>query len=134
MEAGGELFALIAARQRWLQTRYGVLAQNIANADTPGYRPNDLAPGSFARMLERMREPAPGLRRTHPAHLAAGPEPDPVLRPRRHEPPEIAPSGNAVVLAEELRRLGETQRNMLLDVNLVAKYRRLYRSALGAGN
>lgn len=134
MEAGGDLFALISLRQRWLQTRYGVLAQNIANADTPGYRPNDLPPDSFARMVERMREPTPGLQRTHPAHLPLERGSETGVRARPHEPPEIAPSGNAVVLAEELRRLGETRRNMLLDVNLVAKYRRLFRSALGAGN
>lgn len=131
-----DLFDLISARQRWLGARFGVLAQNVANADTPGYRPRDLAPGSFAEVLERQRAPGPpqGLARTHPRHLAAGPERDAEPRARPRTPLEVAPAGNAVVLAEELRRLGETQRNYLLDVNLVAKYRRLFRSALGAGN
>ena len=28
----------------WLSQRQEVLSQNIANADTPGFRPSDLAP------------------------------------------------------------------------------------------
>ncbi|QNT68118.1 flagellar basal body rod protein FlgB [Defluviicoccus vanus] len=36
------LFAQMQARLDWLDRRQGVLAQNIANADTPGYRPQDL--------------------------------------------------------------------------------------------
>jgi flagellar basal-body rod protein FlgB len=129
------LFELISARQHWLSTRFGVLAQNVANADTPGFRPRDLAPGSFAEMLDRLRAPQPpeGLQRTHPRHLDAGPGVASEPRARPRTPLEVAPAGNAVVLAEELRKLGETQRNYLLDLNLMAKYRSLLRSALGIG-
>jgi flagellar basal-body rod protein FlgB len=36
------LFSLITKRMSWLSQRQKVLAQNIANADTPGYAPRDL--------------------------------------------------------------------------------------------
>ncbi|GBD43166.1 Flagellar basal body rod protein FlgB [bacterium HR40] len=130
------LFALIAARQRWLGARLTLLAQNVANADTPGYRPKDLPASSFPDLLREMRAAtaAEELRRTHPAHLDAGAGSAPPLRPRTRESPEIAPSGNAVILAEELRRVGETQRNYELDVNLAGKYRRFHRLTLGIGS
>lgn len=130
-----DLFDLISARQHWLSTRFGILAQNVANADTPGFRPRDLAPGSFAELLSRLRAPQPpeGLTQSHPRHLDGGPGPAAEPRARPRTPLEVAPAGNAVIIAEELRKLGETQRNYLLDLNLFAKYRALLRSALGIG-
>lgn len=36
------LFGLMGRRMAWLTQRQMVLSQNIANADTPGYKPKDL--------------------------------------------------------------------------------------------
>ena len=41
--------ALAEQRLRWTEARQRVLAQNIANADTPNYRPSDMQP--FAKVL-----------------------------------------------------------------------------------
>lgn len=130
-----DLFTLVSLRQRWLEGRFALLAQNVANADTPGYRPRDLPPESFARILDKARQAdlPGGLVRTHAQHLDAASSSTPELRPRERTSPEVAPSGNAVILAEELRRLGEIQRNWQLDVNLIAKYRRFHSTVLGAG-
>jgi flagellar basal-body rod protein FlgB len=38
------LFKLISARLAWLSQRQVVIGQNLANADTPDYRPRDLRP------------------------------------------------------------------------------------------
>ena len=46
------LFQLISARLSWLSQRQGVLSQNIANADTPDYQPQDLRAADFARLVE----------------------------------------------------------------------------------
>ena len=43
------LFKLITRRIDWLSQRQEILARNIANADTPGYRPLDIGP--FAEHL-----------------------------------------------------------------------------------
>jgi flagellar basal-body rod protein FlgB len=43
---------------RFAQARHNVLAGNIANIDTPGYRTRDLSPALFqARLREALREP-----------------------------------------------------------------------------
>ena len=45
------LFALVSSQRDWLSTRQSLVAQNIANIDTPGYRALDVAP--FAQVLDK---------------------------------------------------------------------------------
>ena len=49
------LFGLLRDNMQWLGQRQAVLAENVANADTPGYRARDLVPQDFGEMLQRMR-------------------------------------------------------------------------------
>jgi len=66
------LFDLISARAGWLSQRQAVLGQNVANADTPGFRPHVLKPATFAGLLGQARGPAGALEPvlTSPAHMA----------------------------------------------------------------
>src|SRR3546814_14076552 len=52
MDGKPGLFSLLGKRMDWLGQRQKVLAQNIANADTPDYVPRDLKPQEFRRMVE----------------------------------------------------------------------------------
>ncbi len=127
------LFALLSARQRWLGARFNVLAQNVANADTPGYRPRDLDGSGFERLLaQRLGGEAPEtLRRTDPAHLA-GPPPRLPVRARLDPPVEISPDGNAVVLAEQVQKLAATERDYALATSLFRKFRTMFETAVGS--
>ena len=40
---------MLRTRMQWHQERQRLLAENVANADTPNYRPRDLAPLDFDR-------------------------------------------------------------------------------------
>ena len=53
-----DLFRLAGSRMRYLTERQSVVARNIANADTPGYRAQDLTPFSFDSLLLRGGSPA----------------------------------------------------------------------------
>ena len=59
------LFSLAEQRLAWADQRQAVLAQNIANASTPGFQPSDLP--SFASTLESVAGVAPV--RTQPNDL-----------------------------------------------------------------
>ncbi|MBF9035245.1 FlgB family protein [Rhodobacterales bacterium HKCCE2091] len=89
-----EIFDLAAARARHAATRQSVIARNIANADTPGYRAQDITP--FEDIFDRT---APGrlssaeFGRTHDAHSPN------------------SPNGNSVSLELEMMRGVETQRD-----------------------
>lgn len=58
---------LVAAQLR--EHRAGVLAANIANADTPHYKARDV---DFGALLEQAGAGGVGLRTTHDAHLRPG--------------------------------------------------------------
>src|SRR5437764_2344117 len=64
------IFSMLRTRMQWHQERQQVLADNVANADTPNFRPSDLSPPDFNR------PPNAGgpvvLARTDPKHLTAG--------------------------------------------------------------
>ena len=117
--------ALAERRLGWLDSRQRVLAQNIANADTPGYRPQDVAP--FARLLADAA--GPDLAVTNAAHLAPA---GGALRGRADRTAmERTPNGNAVSLDEQALRIAETDSQHSLAVSLHRKYLALFRTALG---
>ena len=118
--------ALAERRMRWLERRQGVLSQNIAHADTPGFRPRDLA--SFAQTLARPS--ASGMARTDPRHIASASGADPQARPDRRLV-ERTPDGNAVALDEQAIRVADTEQAHALAVSLHRRYLGLFRMALG---
>ena len=62
------ILSMLRTRMQWQQARQQVLAQNIANADTPDYQAKDLAPLDFRRELSAA---SLGLDRTNPNHIAS---------------------------------------------------------------
>ena len=51
-----DIFRLTNSKMGWLSERQTVLAQNIANADTPGYKAKDLKVPDFSSMLNTRNE------------------------------------------------------------------------------
>lgn len=126
------LFSLISARTRWLAQRHAVLTQNVANADTPAYRPRDLKPAAFNELLKARAGAGRSLPLavTQASHVA-GATRRAVIEARQVEGYEVAPSGNAVVLDEQMGKLAETQLDYALTANLYRRQVGLLRTALG---
>jgi len=61
------LFALASRKMEWLGVRQKVVAENVANADTPGFKAKDI--DSFETMLGRARR-ADGLELTNARHIS----------------------------------------------------------------
>ena len=128
-----DIFEAIGRKMAWLGQRQSVLARNIANADTPDYRPQDLKDGPFARALQRSsRSVSP--QGTHPLHLRGASLGDGAADLSDQERTyEVAPSGNAVVLEEQMIKVGETQMNYQMLSNLYRRHMSMMRAALGRG-
>ncbi|WP_082735739.1 flagellar basal body rod protein FlgB [Polycladidibacter stylochi] len=114
----------------WHQQRQGILAQNIANADTPGYESKDIAPISFDEVLANNRHDV-ALKRTNSAHLGA----DKVQmtassRSYTSTGYEVTPDGNSVVLEEQMTKLAENQMEYQLATSLYSKSLGILKSAL----
>ena len=128
------LMQAIAHKSRWLQSRHAVLTENVANADTPGFQPNDLKEVSFASLV-RAADPVRAnmqMTRTSDSHLSAQALAPKVEGRSEFDGFETAPSGNAVVLEEQAFRLGETRAQYQLATGLYGKFIGLWRTALGA--
>ncbi len=121
-----DFFALAERKLNWLDARARVLASNVANADTPGYRSHDLEP--FSRSLTGFDLP---LTRTDPADLAGAPAGD-GLSVQIDE--ERAPDGNAVSMEHQMKLVADTNAQQQLTTTLYRKYVGLTMTALGVGN
>jgi flagellar basal-body rod protein FlgB len=123
-------FGAIKQRLAWLGQRHQVLAQNIANADTPRYVPNDLKPLRFDETLRRAGGLSPTV--TDPQHLAGTRRPMPFASQQQPDHVEATPNGNAVDLEEQMAKLTETQVAHKLGTQLYKKYLGMIRMAASA--
>ncbi|MBC7156768.1 MAG: FlgB family protein [Rhodobacteraceae bacterium] len=94
-----ELFRMAQAMAVHAGARQGVTAENVANADTPGFRARDIAP--FA---ETYRAAGDGLRATRAGHLGAGVQ---ATFSPRDAGGEASPNGNNVSIETEMLRAAE---------------------------
>lgn len=86
--------------------RQAVIAQNIANADTPGYRPLDVTP--FSDLIGRQADARQkATRARHLNGLAASFNPDTQVKPASGH---TNPNGNAVALEEQMMHAVEVKR------------------------
>ena len=113
------LFKLIGDKMSWHNQRQEVLAHNIANADTPEFRPRDLVGFDFKRALKETSHLP--MASTHPSHLP-GPRPAKEgFRDRDKGTYETAPAGNAVVLEEQMMKVGQNAMEYQTITNLYRK-------------
>lgn len=125
------LIGLLRSRLSWLGQRQRVLAENIANADTPNFRPLDLEPFAAAPSA-RAGGSAAAVVRTHPVHVATGTDPRAYAEERQRRTFEVSPAGNAVVLDEQMAKLSQTAIDHKLATQLYRKYLGFIRTAAGA--
>lgn len=117
-------------RMNYLTERQGVLAQNVANADTPGYKPKDLKPVDFRGEVERASlklQPAA----TQPGHMKG------TGKGQRFDVKDVAddtfettPSGNGVILEEEMLKMNKTATDYQSTTMLYRKLTNLMRMAV----
>jgi flagellar basal-body rod protein FlgB len=128
-----KLFQRMSERMGWLGARQEVLAQNIANADTPDFVPHDMKALKFEDHLNQI---APiGQVRTNSMHMGGvSPQGASIDDQKTKKQYESAPVGNAVVLEEQMVKLADAQSNYQLMTNLYRKHVDLFKMALGRGS
>lgn len=128
------LFSSLSQKMNWLTERQKVLAQNIANADTPGYIPKDLKKISFKAHLDQTNATG-GLRMQTTARghmsVASGAGGDYGIKVQDAKFSMSSQDGNAVNLEDELIKMSETQMEYGLAVNLYRKHVSMIKTALG---
>ena len=105
-----QIFRLAAGMAAHAGARQALVARNLANADTPGYRPRDLP--AFRTLLDETGPDAGlGLRATRPGHFGAAAAGPALGAAVRIEDGETDPNGNGVSLETEMVRAVDIRRD-----------------------
>lgn len=125
------LFAASRQRLAWLDRRQEVLAHNVANADTPGYRPRDIEPFAFEAVVRRQGERL-ALQVSDDGHRTGTQRSEAAFGDAsQRRPYETAPAGNAVILEEQMAKVNETALAHDAATGLYRKYLGMIRLAIG---
>src|ERR1700759_3888070 len=100
------LFSMLRTRMQWHQERQRLLAENVANSDTPNFRARDLTPLSFDRMTSNVT--SIGLNHTESGHIASSESSSNGFETSRTGNYEVR-TGNAVNLEDEMIKVAANQ-------------------------
>ena len=126
------LFSMLRTRMQWHQERQKVLAENVANADTPNFRTRDLKPLDFGSQVQAGGQAAGQVRvaSTNPAHIT-GSAGNSAFATGGNSKYDVKPAGNAVNLEDEMMKVASNQMDYQAAISLYSRSMGLFRTALG---
>lgn len=129
----------IGLAMRHLSERQKVIAQNIANADTPGFKAREVDAPDFAGLVEGQRG-APHVARPR-IRISGGMAALGASQPSAgsnivadKDISETKPDGNNVTLEDQLLKLGQVQADFAALTNIYRKQMALLKTAVGRGS
>jgi len=123
------IFSMLRTRLEWAQSRQRVLAENVANSDTPQYRPHDLVAPKFDALSASTRPLQ--LAATEPGHITGLGGASETFRSEREGAYELQPTGNAVNLEEEMMKVAANQMDYQAVTALYTRSLNLLKTAIG---
>lgn len=109
--------------------RQNAVAQNVANADTPGYAARDLAPFAEAYAAGDVMD----LRQTRAGHVAGSGDSGTAAPTMRAKAGDRSPNGNSVSLETEMVTSVEVKRQHDLALTIYKTSLGVLRTSLGRG-
>lgn len=134
------LFGMLKSRLGYLTERQKLVAQNVANADTPGYRPSDLKAFSFQASLMNQgageayrggpHAPTSGvaMMATSTAHMAPSNAPS-AWRATAGADSETTLDGNSVSLEDQMLKMTDARMNYDAAISFYQKSINMLRMA-----
>ena len=122
-----EIFSAASRHVDWLVQRQAVVASNIANGDTPGFKAKDVT--AFAMKADSF---ASQLAATQPGHFggaqhtASTSQAETVVLRNA----DVSHSGNSVSLEQEMKKVGENAMAYNLDMSLIKLFHRMTLTSL----
>ncbi len=125
-----QIMAMMKAKMAYHSKRQDVLAQNVANTDTPGYRPKDLPPLTFDDMLGKQKRLK--MVQTSPEHLGGAHTQIAAFSPEvMQQYYEKKPVNNAVTAEQQMMMMNENALELQTTTQLYNKTAGLFRTAIG---
>lgn len=127
------LHYMLSSQMSYMTERQTVLAHNMANIDTPGYKAQDLKKLDFARMASSENNHL-FMRATSRNHLSGTLTDEQRFADEKvRKPFEISPMANNVVLEEQMAKISDTGAQFNIASTLYKKYNQLYLTSVGKG-
>ncbi|MBC8130928.1 MAG: flagellar basal body rod protein FlgB [Rhizobiaceae bacterium] len=115
------LFGLSTRRSEWLANRQAVVAENIANVNTPAYKAKDIR--GFSEALEATQLAMTG---TNPIHLVGGGGREVAIEEQTDATWDVTHSGNSVTLEQEMLKSGEISGQFTLNASIAKAFHRFF--------
>ena len=127
------LFAMLKSKLSYTTQRQQVIAQNVANADTPGFAPRDLKTFTFDAALKgtssiTMLEPARA--NTAAGYIDLGGPKAGAAQDAAAPDSEVRLDGNRVVLEEQMMKMTEARADYDAAVSLYTQSLNMMRTAI----
>ena len=132
------LFGLMKSKLAYLSQRQAVIAQNIANASTPGYKTRDTVEPDFKKMMQDSSKGSAQklqLAVTIGNHIAGIGSANQVARTMQvKNTGDTAPNGNNVVIEEEMAKMSMNQADYQKVIGMYGKMITMFKTAIGSAS
>jgi flagellar basal-body rod protein FlgB len=122
------IIRLMTNKMAYLGQRQAVLAENVANVSTPGYKAKDLEPFSFEKA---MKEASPGIFVTDARHIIPASMAGVNAATKKARTYETVPSGNSVEVEQQMMEVSKTAIDYQAVSGLYRKVMGMFRTAIG---
>src|SRR4051794_2851068 len=124
------VLSALRTRMQWHQARQRVLAENIANSDTPNFKPRDLVEPKFNGSGASPAGGALAMLRTSTSHIAPSRDGG-GFAVNEKGGTGTRPAGNAVNLEDEMLKVSANQMDYAAATSLYTRSLGLLKTAIG---
>ena len=125
------VFSALTDKMRWHQSRQGLLAENVANAETPGFRGRDLAQYDFADRSSGFSTATLTTTATQPMHFSVSSSEGGAFGAQRMANFEITPEGNGITLEDEMMKVTTNMMDYQAATSIYQKSIKILKTAMG---
>jgi flagellar basal-body rod protein FlgB len=128
------VLSALRTKMQWHQERQRVLSENVANSDTPRFKPRDLVEPKLDSTGALTGAVGPlSLTLTSASHITPASGGNASFDQNRKVGFETRPAGNAVSLEEEMLKVSSNQMDYAAVTSLYSKSLHLLKTAIGKG-
>ncbi|MFA5040537.1 MAG: flagellar basal body rod protein FlgB [Bdellovibrionales bacterium] len=121
------LFDLLVGKMSYLSQKQAVIAENVANVDTPGYKQLELKPFSFNTAL---KQAASGMMTTDSRHIIPASMAGTNAQTIKSKDTDVLPSGNSVDIEQQMAEVSKTSIDYQTMTGIYRKMTGLFKIAL----
>ena len=125
------LFDILTKKMSYLNQKQAVIAENVANVDTPGYKQLSLKAFTFGDALKQV---GASMSVTNPRHIIPASMAGTNAQTFESKDTEVAPSGNSVDIEQQMAEVSKTSMDYQTMTAIYKKMTGLFKIAIKGSN